>query len=128
MPFRHGHLDAGHADRWRTLEQDEVGGTVAKYPRQKLVMTSPVEFPMYGKSNKRELSKEALLNFWWKVVSRSDLRIQSGEKVNDIRKGEDGLFTVDPAKGAYRARAVTLALGRTGTPAGWACLERICLK
>jgi len=28
-----------------TLERDEVGGTVAKYPRQKLVMTSPVEFP-----------------------------------------------------------------------------------
>ena len=27
-----------------TLEQDEFGGTVAKYPRQKLVMTSPVEF------------------------------------------------------------------------------------
>src|SRR5260370_22837763 len=25
-----------------TLERDEVGGTVAKYPRQKLVMTSPV--------------------------------------------------------------------------------------
>jgi thioredoxin reductase (NADPH) len=24
-----------------TLEQDEIGGTVAKYPRQKLVMTSP---------------------------------------------------------------------------------------
>src|SRR6267378_4184699 len=29
-----------------TLEQDEFGGTVAKYPRQKLVMTSPVEFPL----------------------------------------------------------------------------------
>src|SRR5438309_5051603 len=39
-----------------TLERDEVGGTVAKYPRQKLVMTSPAEFPMYGKSKKTELS------------------------------------------------------------------------
>src|SRR6516165_3339563 len=27
-----------------TIERDEIGGTVAKYPRQKLVMTSPVEF------------------------------------------------------------------------------------
>src|SRR5579862_1293518 len=40
-----------------TLERDEVGGTVAKYPRQKLVMTSPVEFPMYGKFKKLQLSK-----------------------------------------------------------------------
>jgi len=29
-----------------------MGGTVAKYPRQKLVMTSPVEFPMHGKFKK----------------------------------------------------------------------------
>jgi hypothetical protein len=29
---------------------------VAKYPRQKLVMTSPVKFPMYGKFKKTELS------------------------------------------------------------------------
>ena len=35
-----------------TIEQDEIGGTVAKYPRQKLVMTSPVEFPIYGKFKK----------------------------------------------------------------------------
>ena len=39
-----------------TIERDEIGGTVAKYPRQKLVMTSPVEFPMGGKFKKTELS------------------------------------------------------------------------
>src|SRR6267154_1060792 len=32
-----------------TIDEGEIGGTVAKYPRQKLVMTSPVEFPMHGK-------------------------------------------------------------------------------
>jgi thioredoxin reductase (NADPH) len=41
-----------HKLNYITLERDEVGGTVAKYPRQKLVMTSPVEFPMYGKFKK----------------------------------------------------------------------------
>ena len=30
-----------------TLEREQVGGTVSKYPRQKLVMTSPVEFPLH---------------------------------------------------------------------------------
>ena len=31
------------------LEQDTVGGTVAHYPRQKLVMTETVDLPYYGK-------------------------------------------------------------------------------
>jgi thioredoxin reductase/Pyruvate/2-oxoacid:ferredoxin oxidoreductase delta subunit len=100
-----------------TLEQDEVGGTVAKFPRQKLVMTSPVEFPMYGKFKKMELSKEHLLAFWDMVLNRSDFKVHTGEKVEDIKKGPDGMFTVTSAMGnAYRARNVILALGRTGTP------------
>src|SRR6202142_1920877 len=73
-----------------TIERDEIGGTVAKYPRQKLVMTSPVEFPMYGKFKKTELSKENLLAFWDVVLNRSDFNVRTGEKVADIKKGEDG--------------------------------------
>ncbi len=42
-----------------TVDEGDIGGTVAKYPRQKLVMTSPVEFPMYGKFKKTELSKRS---------------------------------------------------------------------
>jgi putative YpdA family bacillithiol system oxidoreductase len=99
-----------------TLEQDEVGGTVAKYPRQKLVMTSPVEFPMYGTFKKTELSKENLLAFWHQVMERADFKVRTGEKVDEIRKSPDGVFEITTAKGRYRARAVILALGRTGTP------------
>jgi thioredoxin reductase len=99
-----------------TLEQEEVGGTVAKYPRQKLVMTSPVEFPMYGKFKKTELSKENLLAFWDMVLNRTDFNVRTGEKVDNIARSEDGLFTVTTANNQYHARAVILALGRTGTP------------
>jgi putative YpdA family bacillithiol system oxidoreductase len=99
-----------------TLEQDEIGGTVAKYPRQKLVMTSPVEFPMYGKFKKTELSKENLLAFWDMVLNRSDFNVRTGEKVEDIKKSPESLFTVQTGNNQYRARAVILALGRTGTP------------
>jgi thioredoxin reductase (NADPH) len=105
-----------HKLNYVTVEQDEVGGTVAKYPRQKLVMTSPVEFPMYGKFKSTELSKEKLLAFWDKVMHRADFKIRSGEKVDDIKPGADGIFTVATSKTQYRARAVVLALGRTGTP------------
>jgi thioredoxin reductase (NADPH) len=99
-----------------TLEQDEVGGTVAKYPRQKLVMTSPVVFPMYGKFKKTELSKENLLAFWDMVLNRADFNCITGEKVEQITKGPDGIFEVKSANNQYRAYAVILALGKTGTP------------
>jgi thioredoxin reductase (NADPH) len=99
-----------------TLERDEIGGTVAKYPRQKLVMTSPVEFPMYGKFKKTELSKENLLEFWHKVLERSDFKVRTGTVVNEIKKEEDGLFTVVAGEDRLRSHAVILALGRTGTP------------
>lgn len=99
-----------------TIEQDEVGGTVAKYPRQKLVMTSPVEFPMYGKFSKIELSKENLLEFWNKVLERADFNCRTGEKVESIQPGADGIFDVGTPKARYRTRNVILALGKTGTP------------
>src|SRR6202163_249185 len=66
------------------IDEGEIGGTVAKYPRQKLVMTSPVEFPMHGKFKKTELSKEELIAFWNKVLQRADFKLRQGEKVEDI--------------------------------------------
>jgi thioredoxin reductase/Pyruvate/2-oxoacid:ferredoxin oxidoreductase delta subunit len=105
-----------HKMSYVTLERDEIGGTVAKFPRQKLVMTSPVQFPMYGKFNKLELSKEHLLAFWDMVLNRSDFNVRTGEKVDDIKKGPDGVFTVTTSTGQYRALSVLLALGRNGDP------------
>ncbi len=105
-----------HNLRTLTLEREEVGGTVSKYPRQKLVMTSPVDFPTYGRFNKTQLSKEELLAFWERVMSRADLNIHSGEGVDAVRKEEDGLFHVSTPKGEYLAHTVILALGRAGTP------------
>jgi putative YpdA family bacillithiol system oxidoreductase len=99
-----------------TLDASEIGGTVAKYPRQKLVMTSPVQFPMYGKFSKMQLSKEELIAFWKKVLERADFKCRQGEKVDDIKKGQDGIFTVTTPKGQYRARSVVLALGKSGNP------------
>lgn len=99
-----------------TLERENVGGTVSKYPRQKLVMTSPVEFPLHGKFNKIALSKEDLLKFWEKVMQRTDLNIHTLEGVDAVRKDSDGNFTVQTSRQQYRSRAVVLAMGRAGTP------------
>jgi thioredoxin reductase (NADPH) len=105
-----------HGLKALTLERESVGGTVSKYPRQKLVMTSPVEFPLYGRFSKTSLSKEELLKFWEKVMQRTDLNIHTGEGVETVKKEDDGLFFIRTPRQEYRSRAVVLALGRAGTP------------
>ena len=105
-----------HGLKALTLEREDVGGTVSKYPRQKLVMTSPVEFPLHGKFSKTTLSEEDLLKFWEKVMQRTDLNIHTREGVETVKKATDGLFSIRTAREEYRSRAVVLALGRAGTP------------
>jgi len=99
-----------------TLDEGEVGGTVAKYPRQKLILTSPVELPIYGKFKKTQLSKEDLLSIWTQVLQRVEFKFRGGEKVEDIKKGPDGIFTVTTPKDQYRSRTVVLAIGKGGSP------------
>jgi len=79
-------------------------------------MTSPVEFPMYGKFDKLQLSKEHLLAFWETVLNRSDFSVVTAEKIEDIQRDTNGIFIVKSANNQYRALAVVLALGRAGEP------------
>jgi thioredoxin reductase/Pyruvate/2-oxoacid:ferredoxin oxidoreductase delta subunit len=99
-----------------TVDEGDIGGTVSKYPRQKLVLTSPVELPLYGKFKKTELSKEDLLKMWDDILKKADFKFRKGEKVEDIKRGEDGIFTVSTTKAQHRAHSVVLALGKGGIP------------
>lgn len=98
------------------LEAEDLGGTVAKYPRQKLVLTSPVEFPTHGPFRKLELSKEDLLEFWGKAVKKAGLKVRTRERVENIQQEPDGAFTIETPQGRYRALSVVLAIGRRGSP------------
>lgn len=97
------------------LDQDSLGGTVAHFPRGKLVMTAPAVLPIVGKMRFTEVSKEELLAFWEKVVADTGLVIKSGHKVEDVVSDGDG-FEVRTSKGSFRSRAVLLTIGRRGTP------------
>jgi len=104
-----------HELRFVTLEQDSLGGTVAHFPRGKLVMTSPFTLPLVGKFNHRELSKEALIQFFEDVADQTDLRVNFGERVEAIVPvGTD--FEVKTTRRIYRTRSVLLTIGRRGTP------------
>jgi thioredoxin reductase/Pyruvate/2-oxoacid:ferredoxin oxidoreductase delta subunit len=99
-----------------TLERETLGGSIAKYPRQKLVMTSPIEFPLNARLKKMQLSKESLLEFWKGLCDRDDFHVRLNEAVENIQRQPNGVFTVTTPAGEYRAHAVVLAMGRSGTP------------
>jgi len=100
---------------FRTVDQNTLGGTVAHFPRGKLVMTAPATLPIVGQMKFGEVSKEKLLSFWNDVLERTGLAPQFEEAVTAVRRDGD-LFDVVTGKGCYRAKSVLLAIGRRGTP------------
>lgn len=98
-----------------TLEQDSLGGTVAHYPRGKIVMTSPVELPIYGRVNFRETNKESLISLWQDVVDKTGLHVQYQERMENISRHPEG-FVVETNLHRYLTRNVLLCIGRRGTP------------
>ena len=93
-----------HGLRAVTLEQETLGGAVAHYPRGKIVMTAPVELPLYGKLQMRETSKEALLELWRDVERREKPAIRYEERVEEITRGDARLRGGDDARSLSRAR------------------------
>ena len=104
-----------HGLRYRTFEQDTLGGAVAHYPRRKLVLTAPVTLPLVGTVKLRETTKEALLELWRRTERETGIEILYRKKVTGIARDADG-FVVRTADGETRTRAVVLALGRRGSP------------
>ncbi len=97
------------------VEQDSLGGTVAHFPRGKLVMTAPVSLPLVGKINLKETTKEKLLELWERVIKQSGLVINFKERVDSIEAAEHG-FNVITNKNQYLTHSVLLTIGRRGTP------------
>ncbi len=98
-----------------TVDQSSLGGTVAHFPRGKVVMTAPARLPIIGEVKFGEISKEALLTFWEEVIAKTGLKPRFEEQVTAVTR-EDPYFRITTSKGEYRAKTVLLAIGRRGTP------------
>jgi putative YpdA family bacillithiol system oxidoreductase len=101
--------------RYVVLEQDSIGGTIFHYPRQKLVLTSPMILPMYGKLKFNEVSKEDLLKVWQEIVGKYSLRVESHRKVEMVERTNSG-FLVKSGSSEWKTASVVLAMGRRGSP------------
>ncbi len=98
------------------LEQWSLGGTVYNYPRAKIVMTAPMELPLYGMVKKYEMTKEELLELWNKVIRQNDINIVENIKVDSIHCEGNRFEVLTKNKEKYLAKKVLLAIGRRGTP------------
>lgn len=99
-----------------TLEQDSLGGTIFTYPRSKVIMTTSMDLPLYGKVKLSETNKSRLLDLWNDALGKNNISIKENSKVENISKTGD-VFEVEVAGGAkYTSAGVLLALGRRGTP------------
>jgi thioredoxin reductase (NADPH) len=101
--------------RYVVLEQDELGGSMLHYPRHKIVLTSPVDLPLYGKLKATEISKEELLKIWRDIVHTFTLNILSHHKVDSIGKAGE-LFATNTEGKSFLSSHVLLAIGRRGSP------------
>jgi thioredoxin reductase/NAD-dependent dihydropyrimidine dehydrogenase PreA subunit len=104
-----------HGLRYLTLEQDTIGGTVARYPRGKIVMTRTADLPLYGKVRFRRVRKERLMALWQNVIQKTRVRVRERVRVEGIVPTGSG-FVVDTTAGRVATRAVLMATGRRGSP------------
>lgn len=99
-----------------TLEQDSLGGTVFTFPRSKIIMTSPMDIPLYGKVKLHETSKVELLNLWNEVLGKNEIVIKEMAKVERIVFEASRFVVETTSKEKFTCRKVLLSIGRRGTP------------
>lgn len=102
--------------KYATVEQEELGGTVAHFPRRKLVMTQPAILPIVGKMDFKEVQKEELIEYWREVEQNTGIAINYGENVEAVEPAPNGGFVVKTSKRNYNTRTVLLSIGRRGSP------------
>ncbi|MEQ1722737.1 MAG: NAD(P)-binding domain-containing protein [Pseudobdellovibrio sp.] len=99
------------------IEQNSFGGTVYNFPRQKIVMTYPIELPITGKKKFQndKVTKEELLAYWMQIKKSTGLKIEELTKFESLeKKGE--IFEIKTNKKTVTAKKVILAMGVRGSP------------
>ncbi|HEY6033281.1 MAG TPA: NAD(P)-binding domain-containing protein, partial [Kofleriaceae bacterium] len=99
------------------LEKEHViSSTVSRYPKGKHFMAEPSNAINASFLPVFDASKEELVAAWQQVVAAVKLPIKLGEAVENVKRGDDGIFEIKTTVGTYRARRVVLATGLRGKP------------
>jgi thioredoxin reductase len=98
------------------IDGSGLGGTVSRYPKNKLTLTHPVTLPIYGRMRRSQYSREELIDIWKTAFAKADLQVQGGVLFREVFPDDEGCLRVVSSTGEIRSRALILALGRRGTP------------
>ncbi len=101
--------------RVATIDRQDLGGTIRKYPRRKLTLTGTLTLPLHGKIDREEFLKEELIDLFEQIAKRHQLKLTTGLELLSLKGEKDG-FIAKTSKGSIRARRILLALGRRGIP------------
>ncbi len=105
-----------HGLNFLTLDQDTLGGTVFSFPRTKIVMTSPMNLPLYGKVKLFDTSKTELLTLWQSVLAQNNITVRESTKVERIYPEGDHFVVETNKEDSFKTKKVLLAIGRRGSP------------
>jgi NAD-dependent dihydropyrimidine dehydrogenase PreA subunit len=97
------------------IEQDTLGGSLAHFPRDRIVMTEPVVLPYHGRFGRPRMHKEELLVETQALVRAAQIEVREHTKLTGIEGGPDD-FTITTSSKTLRARRVVLAVGRRTSP------------
>ena len=78
--------------RYLLIDQDDLGGTIRHYPRNKLVMTQPIEIPLFGPLKNDEYSKEFLIDLWNQLRGKMAQNFHDNEKLSGVSPQTDGFL------------------------------------
>ncbi len=104
--------------RYKIIDQNTFGGTIYNFPRQKIVTSHPLEFPIAGqvKFKSNIVQKEKLLDVFTQIKDENNLIINEKENFLSLKKLNNQIFSVETSKGTYTAKKVILCMGVRGTP------------
>jgi len=102
---------------FKVVEQYTLGGTVYSFPRAKIVMTNPMDLPLYGKVKLYDTSKDELLNIWNDALAKNQIDITENTKVENIIPRANGSFKIITSNAeVIICNQVLIAIGRRGSP------------
>jgi len=101
---------------FRLIEQGDFGGAIRNFPRQKLVMTRPIQFPGFRTVKLSTIKKEELIDLFNEIIATTGIQVHELERVDSITTDDSGVHSVATSKRTLTTQKVVIAVGRAGTP------------
>lgn len=101
--------------RYLVIDKRDYASTIQDFSRGKPIFAEPDAVEARGRLWIADCTREELLERWDAILREEQLRIQTHEEVQSLRRtGDEIAVTTD--KATYLARRVILAIGKRGNP------------